>query len=64
MSPRSLPLRRPALRSRTRFEFAPLLRYALELSGRRAAPLCVLDTAGGDQRWFQAFFAEAGRPPA
>ncbi len=47
--------------SRTRFEFAPLLRYALELSGATGRPrLCVLDTAGGDQRWFQAFFAEAG----
>jgi peptidase E len=46
---------------RTRFAFAPLLLHALELSGATGRPkLCALDTAGGDQRWFQAYFSEAG----
>ena len=46
---------------RTRFEFGPLLRFAIELSGATGRPrVCALDTAMGDQRFTQAFFAEAG----
>jgi peptidase E len=46
---------------RTRLAFAPLLGHAIELSGATGRPrLCVLDTAAGDQRWYQAYFAEAG----
>jgi peptidase E len=48
---------------RTRFEFAPLISYAIELSGvaGRAPRLCHLGTAGGDQQWFNALFSEAGQ---
>lgn len=47
--------------TRTRYVFGPLIRFALELSGATGRPkLCVLDTAGGDQRFAQAYFAEAG----
>jgi len=43
-------------------EFAPLVNYALELSGAhgRKPKLCHLGTAGGDQRWFNARVDEAG----
>lgn len=49
------------LGTRTRIEFAPLIHLALELSGCVGRPrLCAIDTANGDQRSFQAEFAEAG----
>lgn len=43
-------------------EFAPLVNYALDLSGAhgRKPKLCYLGTAGGDQRWFNARAYEAG----
>lgn len=43
-------------------EFAPLVNYALELSGAhgRRPKLCHLGTAGGDQRWLNARVDEAG----
>jgi peptidase E len=49
--------------SRTAFEFAPLIQYALELSGveGRAPRICHIGTAGGDQQWFNALFTEAGQ---
>jgi peptidase E len=49
--------------SRTMFEFAPLLLQAVELSGvtGRAPRVCHVGTAGGDQQWFNALFAEAGQ---
>jgi peptidase E len=48
--------------SRTMFEFAPLIHYAVELSGvtGRAPRICHIGTAGGDQQWFNALFSEAG----
>jgi peptidase E len=48
--------------SRTMFEFAPLIRHAVELSGvaGRAPRICHIGTAGGDQQWFNALFTEAG----
>ena len=53
------------LRPGTRSEivFAPLLLHAIELAGvdGRAPRLCHVGTADGDQRWFQAWFSEAGR---
>jgi peptidase E len=44
------------------FEFAPLIRYAVELSGvsGRAPRICHIGTAGGDQQYFNALFSEAG----
>lgn len=44
------------------FEFAPLIQYAVELSGvtGRAPRICHVGTAGGDQQWFNALFTEAG----
>lgn len=46
---------------RTRLAFAPLLLHALELSGAEGRPkLCSIETAGGDQRAFQAELALAG----
>src|SRR5258708_26123356 len=49
--------------SRTMFEFGPLLLHAVELSGvaGRAPWVCHVGTAGGDQQWFNALFAEAGQ---
>src|SRR5260370_39062241 len=49
--------------SRTMLEFAPLLLHAVELSGvaGRAPRVCHVGTAGGDQQWFNALFAEAGQ---
>lgn len=49
--------------SRTMFEFAPLIDYAVELSGvaGRAPRICHIGTAGGDQQWFNALFSEAGQ---
>jgi peptidase E len=49
--------------SRTRLEFAPLIHYAVELSGvaGRAPRVCHIGTAGGDQQWFNALFSEAGQ---
>jgi peptidase E len=49
--------------SRTQLEFAPLLHYAVELSGvaGRAPRVCHIGTAGGDQQWFNALLSEAGR---
>jgi peptidase E len=49
--------------SRTRYEFGPLISYAIELSGvtGRTPRLCHLGTAGGDQQWFNALFSEAGQ---
>jgi len=48
--------------SRTAFEFAPLIHYAVELSGvsGRAPRICHLGTAGGDQQWWNALFTGAG----
>jgi peptidase E len=48
---------------RTEIAFAPLIMHAIELSGvaGRAPRLCHLGTAGGDQRWLQAWFSDAGR---
>jgi peptidase E len=48
--------------SRTMFEFAPLIHYAVDLSGvaGRAPRVCHIGTAGGDQQWFNALFTEAG----
>jgi peptidase E len=48
---------------RTEIAFAPLIFHAIELSGvtGRAPRLCHVGTAGGDQRWFQAWFGDAGR---
>jgi len=47
---------------RADLEFAPLVNYALDLSGAhgRKPKLCHLGTAGGDQRWFNARVDEAG----
>ena len=49
--------------ARTEIAFAPLIMHAIELSGvtGRAPRLCHLGTAGGDQRWLQAWFSDAGR---
>jgi peptidase E len=49
--------------SRTTLAFAPLVYHAIELSGviGRAPRLCHLGTANGDQRYFNAWFDEAGR---
>jgi peptidase E len=49
--------------SRTEVEFSPLVLHAIELSGAagRAPRLCHVGTAGGDQRWFQAWLSDAGR---
>jgi len=47
--------------TRTLFELGPLVHYALELSGAARPRLCAVETAGGDQRWFQAELSEAGR---
>jgi peptidase E len=49
--------------SRTMFEFAPLVSYAVALSGveGRAPRICHIGTAGGDQQWFNALFTEAGQ---
>jgi peptidase E len=49
--------------TRTTFEFAPLIRYAVDLSGvaGRAPRICHIGTAGGDQQWFNALFTEAGQ---
>ena len=43
--------------------FGPLIFYAVELSGvtGRTPRLCHAGTAGGDQRWFQAWLNDAGR---
>lgn len=41
--------------------FAGLVHHAVELSGTTSRPkVCTLGTAGGDQRWFNAFLAQAG----
>src|SRR5215218_8226611 len=47
---------------RVDLEFAPLVHYALDLSGAhgRRPKLCHLGTAGGDQRWSNARVDEAG----
>jgi peptidase E len=48
---------------RTEVEFSPLVLYAIELSGvtGRAPRLCHIGTAGGDQRYFQAWYDAAGQ---
>lgn len=48
---------------RTRLEFAPLVHYAVELSGvsGRRPRLCHLGTASGDQRYTNAWISEAGQ---
>jgi peptidase E len=48
---------------RTEVEFSPLVLHAIELSGvtGRTPRLCHVGTAGGDQRWFQAWLSDAGR---
>jgi peptidase E len=48
---------------RNYFEFGPLLTYAIDLAGvaGRAPRVCLVNTAGGDQAWFAAYFHEAGR---
>jgi peptidase E len=47
---------------RTSFEFSPLIRYAVEMSGveGRAPRICHIGTASGDQRPFNAEFTAAG----
>src|SRR5215470_8644908 len=47
----------------TEVEFGPLVLHAIELSGvtGRAPRLCCVGTAGGDQRWFQAWLSAAGQ---
>ena len=41
--------------------FAGLVDHAVELSGTASRPrVCHLGTASGDQRWFNAWFSEAG----
>jgi len=49
--------------SRTEVEFSPLVLHAIELSGvtGRAPKLCHVGTAGGDQRFFQAWYNAAGQ---
>jgi len=49
--------------SRTDIAYGPLIFYAIELAGvtGRAPRLCHVGTAGGDQRWFQALFNDAGQ---
>jgi peptidase E len=49
--------------ARTEVEYSPLLLHTLELAGvtGRAPRLCHVGTAGGDQRWFQAWLSDAGR---
>ncbi len=49
--------------TRSEIAFAPLLMHAIELAGVDGRPprLCHVGTAGGDQRWFQAWLSEAGR---
>jgi peptidase E len=48
--------------SRTMFGFAPLILHAVELSGVAGRPprICQINTAGGDQQYFNALFTEAG----
>jgi peptidase E len=48
---------------RTDVAFAPLIHFAIELSGvtGRAPRLCHINTALGDQRSWHAIFADAGR---
>jgi len=48
---------------RTEVEFSPLVLHAIELSGVTGRPprLCHVGTAGGDQRYFQAFYDAAGQ---
>lgn len=48
---------------RTEIAFAPLIDHALELSGveGRRPRLCHLGTAGGDQRWWNAWMDDAAR---
>jgi peptidase E len=52
---------RPGIRSEV--AFSPLVLHAVELAGvtGRTPRLGHVGTAGGDQRWFQAFLSEAGR---
>jgi peptidase E len=48
---------------RTEVEFGPLVLHAIELSGvaGRAPRLCHIGTAGGDERFYQAWLDAAGR---
>ncbi len=48
--------------SRTDIAFAPLIFHAIELAGvnGRRPRLCHLGTAGGDQRWWNGLWDEAG----
>src|SRR5215467_11945183 len=48
---------------RTDVAYAPLIFHAIELSGvtGRAPRLCHVETAGGDQRYFQAMLSAAGQ---
>jgi peptidase E len=48
--------------SRTEFAFAPLVLHAIELAGvdARRPRLCHVGTAGGDQRWWNGLWDEAG----
>lgn len=49
--------------TRSEMAFAPLVLYAVELAGvtGRSPRLCHVGTAGGDQRFFQAWLSEAGQ---
>ncbi len=49
--------------TRTDVEFAPLVLHAIERSGvtGRRPRICHLGTAGGDQRWWNAWLDEAGQ---
>lgn len=49
--------------TRTEVVYGPLIFHAIELSGvtGRAPRLCHVGTAGGDQRYFQAWLSDAGQ---
>jgi hypothetical protein len=49
--------------TRTAWELAPLIEFAIELSGveGRAPRICYVGTAGGDQRFQSAIFADAAQ---
>lgn len=48
---------------RRRLDFAPLVRFAVELAGvtGRAPKICLVGTAGGDQRWLAGELADSAR---
>src|SRR5580692_6645801 len=48
---------------RTAWEFAPIIQFAVELSGvtGRAPRICYVGTAGGDQRYQAGLFSDAAQ---